>query len=146
MEITQQTSQQLATLVNDTLARIKQEKEELITDFHITTNAENGEVTICDDNDNVLACTTVEGYEEADEAEFRQLVGKVIKKELETLNKAKAFDSLNIFRPFSFVLVDADYETIEDLLVVDDDTIMVSDELLKGLDEELDEFIKKLLQ
>ncbi len=146
MEITQQTSQQLATLVNDTLARIKQEKEELITDFHITTNAENGEVTICDDNDNVLACTTIEGYEEADEAEFRQLVGKVIKKELETLNKAKAFDSLNIFRPFSFVLVDADYETIEDLLVVDDDTIMVSDELLKGLDEELDEFIKKLLQ
>ena len=146
MEITQQTSQQLATLVNDTLARIKQEKEELITDFHITTNAENGEVTICDDNDNVLASTTVEGYEEADEAEFRQLVGKVIKKELETLNKAKAFDSLNIFRPFSFVLVDADYETIEDLLVVDDDTIMVSDELLKGLDEELDEFIKKLLQ
>lgn len=146
MEITQQTSQQLAKLVNDTLARIKQEKEELITDFHITTNAENGEVTICDDNDNVLACTTVEGYEEADEAEFRQLVGKVIKKELETLNKAKAFESLNIFRPFSFVLVDADYETIEDLLVVDDDTIMVSDELLKGLDEELDDFIKKLLQ
>ncbi len=146
MEITQQTSQQLAKLVNDTLARISQEEEELITDFHITTNAENGEVTICDDNDNVLAVTTVEGYEEADEAEFRQLVGKVIKKELETLNKAKAFESLNIFRPFSFVLVDADYETIEDLLVVDDDTIMVSDELLKGLDEELDDFIKKLLQ
>ena len=46
----------------------------------------------------------------------------------------------------SFVLVDEDKETVAELLLVDDDTILVDDELLKGLDKELDEFLKNLLE
>ena len=49
-------------------------------------------------------------------------------------------------KPFSFVLVDEDKETISDLLLVDDDTLLVNDELLKGLDKELDDFLKNLLE
>jgi len=43
-------------------------------------------------------------------------------------------------------LVDEDKETVAELLLVDDDTILVDDELLKGLDKELDEFLKNLLE
>ena len=32
------------------------------------------------------------------------------------------------------------------LLIDDEDTLLLSDELLKGLDEELDDFLKKLLE
>ena len=51
-----------------------------------------------------------------------------------------------ILKPYSFVLVDEEKETIAELLLVDDDTILVNDELLKGLDKELDEFLKELLE
>ena len=54
-------------------------------------------------------------------------------------------EKLPILKPFSLVLIDEDKETISDLYLVDDDTLIFDDELLKGLDEELDEFLKKLL-
>lgn len=53
---------------------------------------------------------------------------------------------MTILKPFSFVLVDEDKETLAELLLIDDDTLLVNEELLKGLDEELDEFLKKLLE
>ena len=56
------------------------------------------------------------------------------------------FDKLTILKPFSFVLVDDDRETIAELLLMDDDTLLVNEELLKGLDEELDSFLKELLE
>ena len=46
----------------------------------------------------------------------------------------------------SFVLVDEDKETLCDLYLVDDETVIVDGELLKGLDEDLDDFLKKLLE
>lgn len=56
------------------------------------------------------------------------------------------FDKLTILKPYSFVLVDEEKETVAELLLVDDDTLLVNDELLKGLDEELDSFLKELLE
>jgi hypothetical protein len=53
---------------------------------------------------------------------------------------------LTILKPYSFVLVDEERETIAELLLVDDDTLLVNDELLKGLDQELDAFLKELLE
>ncbi len=47
--------------------------------------------------------------------------------------------------PYSFVLVDEQRETIADLLLVDEDTLLVKKGLLAGLDEELNRFIEELL-
>ena len=56
------------------------------------------------------------------------------------------FDRLTILKPYSFVLVDEEKETVAELLLMDDDTLLVNEELLKGLDEELDSFLKELLE
>ena len=55
-------------------------------------------------------------------------------------------ENISIMKPYSFVLVDDEKETVAELLLVDDDTMMLSEELLKGLDEELDDFLEKLLK
>jgi hypothetical protein len=55
-------------------------------------------------------------------------------------------EGLSLLKPYSFVLVDDEKETVAELLLVDDDTLMLSSELLEGLDEELDDFLKKLLE
>jgi hypothetical protein len=64
---------------------------------------------------------------------------------LHSLDKEHAFGKLNILKPFSFVLIDEEKETIADLLLIDDDTLLVNRELLQGLDKELDDFLKDLL-
>lgn len=62
------------------------------------------------------------------------------------MKESGEFDKLTILKPYSFVLVDEERETIAELLLVDDDTLLVNDELLKGLDQELDAFLKELLE
>ena len=147
MKVSPQISAKLATLIKEAIEKVqKLENQEVITDFHIQPNAETGEVIVFDDNDLELSKTSVEGYEELDKDEFSKLISEALIQELNKLKGAKAFDSLQLFRPFSFVLVDDDKESVRDLLVVDSDTVTMSgDELLKGLDEELDDFINKLL-
>ena len=50
-------------------------------------------------------------------------------------------------KPYSFVLIDEEKETVAELLMVDDlETMFLNDNLLKGLDEELDAFLKDLLE
>ena len=64
-----------------------------------------------------------------------------------TLKDEGALDKLCLLKPYSFVLVDDEKETVAELLLMDEEeTMLLSDELLKGLDEELDTFLKELLE
>ena len=54
-------------------------------------------------------------------------------------------ERLAVWMPYSFVLVDEERETITDLLLIDNDTLLVTDSLLQGLDEELNVFLEKLM-
>ena len=56
------------------------------------------------------------------------------------------FESLNIAKPYSFVLTDDDDVSIVDLLIIDDDTLILSADLLEWFDEEMNSFLKKLLE
>ena len=62
------------------------------------------------------------------------------------MKTAGDLEKLALMKPYSFVLVDDDKETVAELLLMDDDTLLLNDELLKGLDEELDTFLKDLLE
>ena len=53
---------------------------------------------------------------------------------------------MSILKPYSFVLEDDDKETIEELYLVDDDTVILHEELMAGLDKDLDEFLEQLLK
>ena len=74
-------------------------------------------------------------------------VESVLRSEIAALNDQRYFEKLSLLKPYSFVLVDEDRETVAELMLVDDDdTLLLNDELLKGLDEELDAFLKELLE
>ena len=55
-------------------------------------------------------------------------------------------ENLAIIRPYSFVLEDEDKENIAELYVVDDDTVIIDPDLMEGLDEDLNDFLDKLLK
>ena len=68
--------------------------------------------------------------------DFLESVEPSLRNILCRMKDAGDFDKVTILKPYSFVLVDEEKETIAELLLVDDDTILVNDELLKGLDKE----------
>lgn len=124
-------------------------QEEEITDFYIHVDPGSDEMRIVDDNDTLLSREAIPSDLQSDEendapegllADFRQS----LKEELQRLNTAKAFDDVNVFHPFSFLLETAN--DIEDLLIVDDANYIIGDELLKGLDDDLDSFIDNLMK
>ena len=118
-------------------------EETKVTDFYIYVDGNKGDVIIMDDDDNSLARVHIlewegEHNEEVFEKELRSLLAE--------MHENGQFDSLNIAKPYSFVLTDDDHQSIVDLLIVDDDTIILSEDLLKGFDEEMNEFLKQLLE
>ena len=113
-------------------------EQTVVTDIHLQANQSSGEFSIFDDDDKELASTTIE--------EWMTYEGDDFYENMERSKNRGAFDKLTIMKPFSFVLVDDDKETIAELLLLDDDTLLVNEELLKGLDEELDAFLKDLLE
>ena len=80
-----------------------------------------------------------------DSDDFYEEMQHILQTLLSKLKEEGTFDRLAIMTPYNFVLVDEDKETVAELLIVDDDTLIVNDDLLKGLDEELDTFLKDLL-
>ncbi len=84
----------------------------------------------------------IEEWATYDGDDFMENVEPNLKSILCRMKDAGDFDKVTILKPYSFVLVDEDKETVAELLLIDDDTLLVDDELLKGLDKELDEFLK----
>ena len=118
-------------------------EESNVTDFHLKVNGENGELTIFDDDDTSLARVHIKEWEgEHNETVYEKELQSLLAK----MHQQGAFDSLNIVKPYSFVLTDEDNQSIVDLLIIDDDTLILSADLLEGFDEEMNAFLKKLLE
>ena len=55
-------------------------------------------------------------------------------------------ENMSILKPFSFVLEDDDKESIEELYLVDDETVIIDPDLMEGLDKDLNDFLENLLK
>ena len=119
----------------------------VVTDIHLQPNMESGELSISNDDEKTLGVLVLPEWVHANPEDFYIGAEIELKKALNRLRESGYFAKLNILKPYSFVLIDDERETVADLLLVDDDeTLFLSDELLKGLDEELDAFLKELLE
>ena len=137
MKISQSSFTLLENTIREATDKYRNSCEQtIVTDFHLQANSNSGELTIYNDDDEVLA----------DGENFNDEVERLLSTLLNEMKSKGTFDEVTVLKPYSFVLVDDEKETLAELLLMDDDTLLVSDELLKGLDEELDEFLRKLLE
>ena len=119
----------------------------VVTDIHLQPKQYSGELVIFNDDDEELSRTIIEEWVDYSEDDFYTIVERILRGEINALKDTGVLDKLAIMKPYSFVLVDEDRETVTELLLIDDeDTLLLNDELLKGLDEELDAFLKDLLE
>ncbi len=147
MKVSQSSLSQLGNTIKKAVSRYNCACEQtIVTDIHLQANPTSGELVIFNDEDEELARTTIEEWMNYEGEDFNSDTERTLSTLLNEMKSAGDFDKMTNLKPFSFVLVDEDKETLAELLLMDDDTLMVNDELLKGLDEELDEFLKKLLE
>ncbi|ADV43532.1 hypothetical protein [Bacteroides helcogenes] len=121
-------------------------EQTIVTDIHLQPNQNSGELSIFDDEDEELANVTIEEWTTYEGEDFYEDIERIFSTLLCSMKNAGDFEKLTILKPFSFVLVDDEKETLAELLLIDDDTLFLNDELLQGLNEELDTFLKDLLE
>lgn len=146
MKLSQSSYSLIESSLKKAINKLLQMKEQpIISDIYLQVTVA-GEFVVYDDNDQEFARATIAEWVDCQEdvliKESQELLTKLLNKQ----NESGAFNQLPLLKPYSFVLVDEEKETIADLLLMDDDTMLLSEGLLQGLDEELDAFLKDLLE
>lgn len=145
MKATEQTIQQVERVLRKVSDKFpSQEEATLMTDIHMRVNQETGELTVFDDDEHEVTRSVVEQWIDNKDDSFYDDVASTLHT---VLNKHKnQIEQMSVLKPFSFVLEDDDRETIAELYLVDDDTVIIDEELMAGLDKDLDDFIAELLK
>ena len=146
MKLSTQSHSSIAATIKKALGRYLSDKgQNFVTDIHLQPVQETGELVIYNDDEEELVRVLVQEWVDCPPEAFNDSIEVHLRQVLESLHKDGFFEQLALMKPYSIVLVDDEKETLAELLLVDDDTMLVSDELLKGLDEELDAFLKELM-
>lgn len=146
MEIKEQTISQIERALKKVANKLELNvtEQKPLTDILIQVKQESGELMVFNDDDEELTRCVIEEWIENKDEDFYLQIQSVLKQAITNLKEK--MENLPILKPYSFVLIGEDKETINDLYLVDDDTIMLDGDLLKGLDKDLDEFLSHLLK
>lgn len=146
MEIKEQTISQIERALKKVANKLELNvtEQKPLTDILIQVKQESGELMVFNDDDEELTRCVIEEWIENKDEDFYLQIQSVLKQAI--INLKEKMENLPILKPYSFVLIGEDKETINDLYLVDDDTIMLDGDLLKGLDKDLDEFLNHLLK
>ena len=145
MKATEQTLQQIVRALRKVAEKFPQtEDAAVLTDIHIRVTQETGELMVFDDDDKELTRCVIEQWIENKEDNFYNDIANTLRS---LLNKhKKQIEQLSILRPYSFVLENDEHENLAELYLVDDDIVIIDEELMAGLDKDLDDFLTKLLK
>lgn len=144
MEYSDLTRRQVERAIGKIAAKFPSSDNDItpLTDIHLRINAETGELLAFDDDDNEInRCVIDEWINSTDEnfyTDVAQFLREVIRQ------KSELIDSLGILKPFSIVLEDEDKESIGELYLADDDTVILGGDIMNGLDKDLDSFFESL--
>ena len=141
----EQTTQQIERFLKKIAQKFPaNEDTSLVTDIHVRVSQDSGEMVAFDDDDKEITRCVVEQWIGNTDEDFYDNVERMLH------NTIKAFDvvadNLGILKPYSFVLENDDKESVGELYIADDDTVIIGKDLMEGLDSDLDSFLDTLLK
>lgn len=143
MNASEQTLQQIKRALRKAASKFPSDAECFpLTDLLLQVKQESGELLVYDDDDRELTRCVVEEWIDNKDENFYAAIQPVLKQAITELRDVT--EHVAVLKPYSYVLIGEDKETIADLYLVDDDTIVISGELMKGLSEDLDHFWEEL--
>ena len=145
MNTSEQTLQLIERAIRKITDKFPATKEaSLMTDIHIRVTQETGEMVAFNDDDVEITRCVIEQWINNAEDNFYEQITPVIRKCL--VKQKDLIEQMSILKPFSFVLENDDKESVEELYLVDDETVIINPDLMEGLDKDLDAFLEKLLK
>ena len=145
MEATQQTQQQIERAITKVVGKYSQLEEPVLTDIYIQVKQESGEILVYNDDDVELHRCVIEEWIGNTQEDFYSQIVPVLSQCIS--NMRSVVDSMQIMRPFSFVLIDEEHEIVQDIIYIDnEETVILDGKLLEGKDKELEEFLRHLLE
>ena len=113
-----------------------------LTDIYLQVKQESGELLVFDADDHELTRCVVEEWIGNSDEHFYDEVQPILITALTRLKEVT--EHVAVLKPYSYVLMGEDHETIADLYLVDDETLLVSGDLMQGLEEDLEHFWQQL--
>ena len=145
MKTSEQTLQQIERVLRKTVDKFPPTEEAcLMTDIHLRVAQDTGELTVFDDDDNKITHSVVEQWINNSDDDFYEQIASVLRKSIE--KHRNTIEEMSVLKPYSFVLEDDDKESITELYLVDDETVIIDPDLMEGLDNDLNNFLEKLLK
>lgn len=145
MKANEQTIKQIERAIRKIAQKLPPNDESAIfTDIHIRVSQDSGELLAFDDEEQEITRCVVEQWIEDKSENFYHDVAAILRNVLH--NQQQIVSNLGIIKPYSFVLEDDEKESIAELFVADDDTIIIGGDLMQGLDQDLDSFFKDLMK
>lgn len=141
---TEQTTQQIERFLKKIAQKFPpREDTSIVTDIHVRVSQGSGEMLAFDDDYNEVTRCVVEQWINNNDEDFYNGVEQTLISTFSALSTIA--DSLGILKPYSFVLENDDKDTIAELYIADDDTVIIGKDLMEGLDSDLNLFLEKLL-
>ena len=146
MKISNQTATQINQILDELIKRYSPGTDPCsMTDLSFQVNQETGELIVLDDRDDEIVGMTIAEWIDNQEEDFDDYVAQVLRKMI--LKRITELEALSIVKPYSFLLVDGNNETVTELYLVDDDEVVFEkQELMAGLEKDLDDFINRLMK
>ena len=145
MKLSEHTSQQIDRFINKIAHKFPADEDtNTLTDIHLRVIQDSGEMLAFDDDDQeITRCVVDDWIDNKDETFYDDIIG-VLRKTLFLQHEKIA--NMGILKPFSFVMENDDQETIAELYVADDDTIIIGGDIMEDLDQDLDDFFANLMK
>lgn len=141
---TEQTTQQIERFLKKIAQKFPpREDTSIVTDIHVRVSQGSGKMLAFDDDDNEVTRCVVGQWINNNDEDFYNGVEQTLISTFSALSTIA--DSLGILKPYSFVLENDDKDTIAELYIADDDTVIIGKDLMEGLDSDLNLFLEKLL-
>ena len=135
----------LANEIGQALSKYRQSTENtLVTDIYLQPVRSSSELLVYDDEEEFKVRSVPQLNDMASDTFYADMEN-ILRKTLQLIDSSDSLDSLSVWKPFSFVMVDEDSENFYELMLMDDDTMLASQTLMEGLDKELDDFLYELL-
>ena len=144
MNTNEQTLHQIERALQKTaekFAAISQE-DAVLTDFYLLVRQESGELLVFDDDEHEITRRVVEEWIGNSSEDFYTAIQPVLQAALKRC--APLLEEMSVLRPCSFVLLDDEQQTVAELFLIDDDTMILGQDLMVGLSDDLDAFWQKL--
>ena len=146
MKVSKESFTQIESAIQEALAPYKKSEQGIVTDIHLMISGDSAELTILDVDDQELGKVIIPEWVDNRDENFELGCQQVLTNKLQRMKEEKAFEDLDLVKPYSFILLNDDKETLADLLLIDDQNIILSDELLAGWESGLDSFLERLME